>query len=307
MNSTSLSRRRFCALAATSASALALGAPSTDPIRANTEASRQFQLIGFTKIIQQLGAEETADFVAEVGWDGVELPVRAKGQIEPERVAEELPKFVEALRKRGRALSIIATDVRDPAHPLTLKVLRTAAELGVKRYRLGFWKYAPDKSISEQLSEIKSQLRDLAQLNSELGLTAGFQNHSGANYVGAPVWDIWHLIRDLDPRHVGVCFDIGHATLEGGLAWPTHARLMEPYYAAVYVKDFLWEKRDQGWKDVWCPLGAGMVNRAFFAGLRKSNWSGPISQHHEYPLPEDRGALLSVLRKDLQVLREWLE
>ena len=29
--------------------------------------------------------------------------------------------------------------------------------------------------------------------------------------VGAPLWDIWTMIKDLDPRDLGVCFDIAHA------------------------------------------------------------------------------------------------
>src|SRR5438067_7531604 len=47
------------------------------------------------------------------------------------------------------------------------------------------------------------------------------QNHSGNGYVGAAMWDIHEMIRDLDPRHMGVHFDIGHATVESGLSWPT--------------------------------------------------------------------------------------
>ena len=63
-----------------------------------------------------------------------------------------------------------------------------------------------------------------------------------------PVWDIWELLRGLDPQRVGACFDIGHATLEGGYSWPSTARLMEPHLAAVFVKDFVWKKGEKGWK-----------------------------------------------------------
>ena len=307
MNNTPLSRRNFLATAtaATAAATLPVSAFAADKPTPSAPAFR-FKLIAFTKPFQQFSADDTADFVSDVGWDGVELPVRAKGQVEPERVEEDLPKFVEALRKRGKEVTLITTDVKNPSQPLAPKVLRTAARLGIKRYRLSFWKYAKDKPIAAQLDEIRAELRDLAALNKELGLTAGFQNHSGADYVGAPVWDIWQLVRDLDPRQVGICFDIGHATLEGGYSWPTHARLMEPHFTAVFVKDFAWQKGAKGWRAEWCPLGEGMVNKAFFATLKKSNWAGPISQHHEFKLPEGRKDLLAVMKKDLQVLREWM-
>ena len=36
----------------------------------------------------------------------------------------------------------------------------------------------------------KPQLRDLAALNRELGLTALYQNHGGRSNVGGQIWDL---------------------------------------------------------------------------------------------------------------------
>jgi sugar phosphate isomerase/epimerase len=265
----------------------------------------KYKIIAFSKPFQNLSADETADFVTEVGWDGIECPVRAKGQIDPARVEEELPKMVEAMKKRGKEVTIITTDVKSAKDPLAQKVLRTASKLGIKRYRLGFWKYDVKRSIPEQVEEIHGELRDLVALNKELGLYAGFQNHSGADQVGAPIWDIYNMIHDLDPKHIGICFDIGHATIEGGLSWPIEARMMEPFYTAVFVKDFSWKKTDKGWKAEWCPLGEGQINPKFFQTLKKSKFSGPICQHHEYPLKPGK-EMLAPMKKDLAVLKEWL-
>jgi sugar phosphate isomerase/epimerase len=298
---TEFSRRDF--LAASSLAAAALG---LDPrvLAADSPAPR-FPIIGFSKPFQNLGPEETADVVAEIGWNGIECPVRAKGQIEPARVEEDLPKMVEALRRRNLELSVLTTDVEDAVNPLSLKVLRTASRLGLKRYRLKSLNYRLDKPLPPQLDEFRAKLRDLAQLNRELGLHGGLQNHSGNRMIGAPVWDIWYLVKDFDPQHLGVCFDIGHATLEGGLSWPIHAKLMEPYYTAVYVKDFYWKKVQQNWRAQWCPLGEGMVHRAFFDTLKKSPYAGPIAQHHEYELG-DRKQMVAAMQKDLRVLKAWL-
>ena len=302
-SSPSVSRREFIATATASATTLLL--PGLPAAAAEPATDRRFKIIGFSKPFQNLSPDDTADLVAEIGWDGIECPVRAKGQIEPERVEVELPRMVEALRKRNLELSIISTDVLNVAQPLTEKVLRTASRLGLKRYRLSFWKYAANKKISDQLNEIRAELRELVALNKELGLCAGFQNHSGADYVGAPVWDIHDLIKDFDPAHIGVCFDIGHATLEGGSSWPIEARLMEPRYTAVFVKDFLWQKGAKGWKAEWCPLGDGMVSRTFFQTLKRSNFKGPISQHHEYPVGTGK-EMVKAMKKDLQVVQTYL-
>jgi sugar phosphate isomerase/epimerase len=293
------SRRNFISNLAVAGTALAT-APAL-----LAQSGAPYKIIAFSKPFQTLSASDTADFVAEVGWDGIECPVRAKGQILPERVEDELPKMVEAMKKRGKEVTIITTDVKNLKDPLTEKVLRTASKLGIKRYRLGFWKYDAKKPVADTLKEAGAELRDLAALNKELGICAGFQNHSGADYVGAPIWDIYSMIKDLDPKHMGICFDIGHANIEGGLSWPIESRLMEPFYTAVFVKDFAWKKGDKGWKAEWCPLGEGQVNPKFFQTLKKSSYKGPICQHHEYPLKPGK-EMLEPMKKDLAVLKQWL-
>src|SRR5690349_21511901 len=98
----SASRREFLASSALAAGTLALG--GIDSIAAESITAPRFPIIGFSKPFQKLTAEQTADLVAGVGWDGIECPVRAKGQIEPERVADDLPRFAEVLR--GRKLDV---------------------------------------------------------------------------------------------------------------------------------------------------------------------------------------------------------
>ena len=183
--------------------------------------------------------------------------------------------------------------------------MRTMAGLGIKRLRLGSFTYPPGRAAGRAAEGNRAALKDIADACRDLGLQAGFQNHSGARYVGAPVWDVYSMIQSLDPRHIGFCFDIGHATVEGGLSWPIEARLAEPFYTAVFVKDFSWKKEAGGWKDTWCPLGEGMVSRAFFDRLKKTAYRGPICQHHEYDLGDAR-QMTAHFQRDLKVLKEWL-
>ena len=295
----SFSRRHFLATAA--GAALANHVASTAVRGAATE---RFPIIGFTKPFQDLGPEATAEVVAKIGWSGIECPVRAKGQILPERVEEDLPKMHAALKARGLELSLITTDVRR-VDPLTEKVLRTAQKLGVQRYRLTFLHYDLKQPIPPQLDQLRGELRELAALNKELGIRGGIQNHSGRDYVGAPIWDLYELLKDIDPQHLGVCFDIGHATVEGGTSWPIEAKLMEPFMTCVYVKDFAWEKGPKGWVTKWGPLGGGLVRREFFAWLKSSSYRGPISQHVEY-LEGSGPEQISAMQRDVATLKEWL-
>lgn len=301
--SCSLSRREFVTGLALTAPLLSQwGMPS---LLGATATKRRYPIIVFSKAFQELDFEATADLVAEVGYDGIECPVRKGGQVLPERVEEDLPKMVEALKKRNCGHLLMATDIRNVTDPLTEKVLRTASKLGLRLYRLGQKRYVANRSVPEQLREMTAELRDLVALNKELGLCGGFQNHSGSDLIGAPIWDIYEAIKDLDPQHIGVCFDIAHATIEGGYAWKIHAQLMEPYFRSVYVKDFTWKRTPRGWNATWCPLGEGMVHQAFFQRLRQSNFAGLLCQHFEFPI--GTGAeRIRALKQDLQKLESWL-
>ena len=299
----SISRREF--IHRTSLGATLAFAPFS--VAAARQGRTRWKVIAFSKPFTHLNFEETADLVAEVGWDGIECPVRKSStHIQPERVEEDLPRMVEALRKRGRSVEMITTDITGVDRSAE-QILRTAAQAGIRKYRLGSIRYTADKSVVDQLREIKPRIADLAQLNKSLGIQGGIQNHSGQDYFGAPVWDAFEVIRALPPSDIGISFDIGHATIEGGLSWPLEARLAEPRYSVVYVKDFRWEKLANGWRPVWCPLGQGMISSKFFTTLARSEFAGPVCQHHEYELGKSRAELVPHFTRDLQTLRAWLQ
>jgi sugar phosphate isomerase/epimerase len=297
------SRRDFIAqMAAACAGTMVL---DSNPVFAESYPIAKFSIAGFTKPFQHLGFEETADLVAQVGWDGIECPLRRGGQILPEKVEEDLPRMVQALKQRNLEIYCLATDIRNATDPLTERVLRTAAKLGIKLYRLASLHYDPARPIPEQIENIRADLRGLVALNAELGLRAAFENHSGNDYVGAPIWDIYDLVKGFDPQNLGICFDIAHASIEGGLDWPINFHLIEHYVSAVYVKDFLWKKARDHWDVEWCPLGQGMIDARFFQKLLTSTVRGPIVQHIEYPVGAGR-ELVPALKRDRETLQTWL-
>src|SRR5215207_4539058 len=91
-----LSRRQFIAGSTLAAAAAALGA--VEPPAAKRR--ERFKIIGFIKPFQTLPVDEVANVAREVGWTGIECPLRKGGTIEPERVEEDLPKLVDALRRK---------------------------------------------------------------------------------------------------------------------------------------------------------------------------------------------------------------
>lgn len=296
---TRLDRRGFLG-STLAAGALATIGPSP-AVRAQPSTRGNPTICAFIKFLQDLSYEELASTVKELGFDGVEATVRKKGHVEPERVQEDLPKMVNALRAHDLEITVMASDVTG-VDPLAERVLRTATELGVKRYRMGFFRYDLDRPILEQLEQIRPVIRDLVQLNAELEIQALYQNHSDAKFMGATLWDLHHLIRDYPLSQIGSAFDIRHATIEAGLAWPVLYDVMKPHIGAIVVKDFDWD----GPKAKHVPLGEGRVNKNFFKMVRDSDFAGPYSLHVEYLGKEGVAANVEALRRDLGVLKSWL-
>jgi len=294
-----IDRRHFALAAAASAAALAM--PSQ--LIAAPKPTNRYKFCAFIKFLTAMKYEEMADAIAEAGFDGVEVTARQKeSYIHPDRAADELPRLKEVLDKRKLEITILTTDIVRHDEPNAQSMLRTAASLGIKRYRLGFFRYDLKKPILPQLAALQPVVRDIAAMNRDIGIAGMFQNHSGADMVGATVWDMHSLIKDYPVSEVGCVFDIRHAAIEAGEAWPIYYDLVKPHLSALSVKDFRWEGR----KSVHTVLGKGNVDPKFFKTLHDSDFSGPISVHVEY-LPKDSAqANAAALKRDFNTLRNWL-
>ncbi|MBA4146504.1 MAG: sugar phosphate isomerase/epimerase [Verrucomicrobia bacterium] len=296
-----MNRRQFI----TSAAALSAMAAAPSLLRAQTKKSpgNKYEFCAFEKPLQFLSYDELAELLAELGYDGIEATVRPGGHVLPEKVEEDLPRLHEALRKRGLNISILTSGISSVDSPHAEKVLRTASKLGLKRYRMLWYQYDLKKPILPQLDTFRSHLDKLAALNRQHGVTALYQNHAGEKYVGAPLWDIYSLVKEFDPKEVSIAYDIRHATVEGGLSWPIQFQLIQSHLGAVFIKDCTWENG----KLKNTPLGTGMVNPKFFTMLKESNFSGPVSVHVEYlGSSKDKQVIGDAFRKDLKTLRQLL-
>jgi sugar phosphate isomerase/epimerase len=295
-----LDRRNFIQQSAAAAASLAM--MRTAPA-APAPAANRYEFCAFTKFLQPLSFEKLADAVADAGFPGVEAPVREGGHFSMAEAADKLPQLVEALAKRDLKITILCTDVLRADQPHVEQCLRTAQGLGIKHYRMGFYQYDLKKPVLAQLDEIRPAIKDLAALNRELGMQALYQNHSGADRVGAAVWDMFDVIKDVPPAEVALAFDIRHATIEAGLAWPAVFNAVSGNIGAVFVKDFDWNGKNAE----HVPLGKGRVDPKFFDMLQAASFSGPVSLHVEYIRNGDVAANAAAIKTDFATLRRWLK
>ncbi len=259
----------------------------------------------FTKPFNSLSFDELADRVAELGFDGIEAPIRKGGHIEPRQVADELPKLVEALAKRNLEITVLTSDINDPNDPMTAKVLKVAAGLGIQRYRMKYYTYDLKRPVIAQINEWRPAFRDLAAMNKEFGIKAVYQNHAGNKQLGAALWDLREVLEGISPEEIGVAYDIRHASVEGGMSWPITFNMIRPHLDTVYVKDAHWV----GKKPTNVPLGEGIVDPRFFKMLAQSGFEGPISLHEEYldhRKPELVSEHFAAIKRDFKTLKEWI-
>ena len=275
----------------------------------------------FSKHFQWTNCQEMAAIAKDVGFDGIDLTVRKGGHVLPERVEEDLPKAAEAIHKAGLELPMITADIVDTRSPHAEAVLKTASRLGIRHYRWGGFVYTAAKSIPDQLAEFKMRTKDLTDLNKEYDVCAMYHTHSGVDRMGASIWDLWYILKDFDSRYVGVNYDIGHATVEGGYGgWISSTRVTAPMMRGVAVKDFRWGINSKGhWQPQWCQPGQGMVDFGkFFVMLKAARFSGPSQLHYEYPqlggadagqnsMSISRETFISILRRDLTYMRDQLK
>jgi L-ribulose-5-phosphate 3-epimerase len=256
----------------------------------------------FSKHFPELSYEDLGKTCRDLGFAGIDLTVRPKGHVLPERVAEDLPRAIDAFRKCGLEVPMITTELTSASDPAAIPTLKTAGNLGVPYFKPGYWRYNSVDPLT-RIKEVGADIRGLAALAAEHKITMGLHNHSGT-YVGEAVWDTWEMIRDLDPRWTGFYYDPGHAAIEGGTGGhEISQRLVTPRLKMVAMKDFYWNKATS----VWCPMGEGVVNwKQVFAEFTKANYAGPLSLHLEYDKGMDVAARVSAVRKDLAYIHSVL-
>lgn len=296
-------RREFLAAAAAIGSVASLQGSAMAADTNTKPAEPAIQFCAFEKFLQELSHDELADKLAALGFNGVEVTARTGGRIAPERAEEQLPALIDSLAKQNLEITILTTEVNRADDPTNERLLTTAAKLGVKRYRLGWFEYSDDRPIPVQLADYRRQLLDLAALNRELGITGLWQNHSGEQYVGATIWDLYQLLEGVPKEEVAAAFDIRHATVEAGRSWPRLYQLIKPHIGALYMKDFAWS----GKRDNHIPFGEGRVDPRYFAMLTRDRLDVPVSIHVEYLPRRSAQENLQAIGRDFERVRELLQ
>jgi sugar phosphate isomerase/epimerase len=259
----------------------------------------------FTKPWKAMSLPELGEFVAEMGFDGIELPVRPGFQVEPEHVAR-LPKAAETLARCGIQIFSVA----GPTDEATIAAYAEAAQVSgmqeMPTIRICVRIDKDDDYLSGE-ARLQSEFDVLVPLLDKYGVRLGIQNHCGRNVANA--MGLRSLISRYDPRHIAAVWDAAHNALQGedpdlalDIVWS--------HLCMVNLKNAYW-KRMTGpeaevaqWHWYWTNGRQGLASWPRVASeLEVRDYSGVVCLTAEY---SDHDSVNRLIQEDVAFAKELL-
>lgn len=236
----------------------------------------KYQYSVFTKR-WKMPARQLGMFVHDLGFDGIELPVRPGYQVEPENVARDLPIVAKQLAECGVCIYSVA----GPADEATIAA---CGEVGVPVIRVMV--SVRDNAYLAAIERVKREYDALVPLLDRCGVTIGVQNHCG-NFVTSAV-GLREIVAQYDPKHVAAVWDVAHCALDGelpGLALD----ILWSHLCMVNLKNPVWQRTNgpeaesAEWKVYWTSGRQGLASWPNVAReIQNRDWQGVLCLTAEY-------------------------
>ncbi|MCL2773809.1 MAG: sugar phosphate isomerase/epimerase [Oscillospiraceae bacterium] len=265
--------------------------------------------IVFTKPWKNITLEELGALVKNMGFDGVEYPLRDGYQVQPSEGVKGVKRLVDVLGKSGVTVESIAggIDVKftddNKVAGVNEELFAGCGEAGVKIIRIC---QGLDRKIEffKNLEQIKRTYDAVVPYCEKYNVTLGVQMHCDANISSSA--ETYILLKDYNPRHISAVWDSGHNGLAGtepcfGLDTVWDMLCMVNFKAAYWKLRNGPEKDEAKWDAYWttarhaCGSWSAAVNH-----LKKRGYSGVICMPAEY---SDEPEVEKYTRQDLAYLK----
>lgn len=274
-------------LATTTAQAQTAAAPARAPLPAEP-ATPPLTLV--SRHLQWAEPQQGIEVAKGAGFPAIAWTVRGGAHVEAANVRRDLPPILAATHAAGLSTPMIITAIDQP-NAEAETIMETMRAHGIRRYRVATNRYDLSKEIQPQYDALRRRIEAIARMNEKHDTVAMFHTHSGGA-IGGAGWDLWMLVRDFDPRYIGLNYDIGHTTVKGGSGVQEGIRAAHKHIHALSVKDFHWIRRTDAapgqwaWRNEFIPPGQGMVNFGdAFRYMKSIGFNGPLEQYFEYMVP----------------------
>jgi len=260
---------------------------------------KRFQYSLFTKP-WKMPTTQLGRFVHDLGFDGIELPVRPTFQVEPERVALDLPVVAGQLADCGVRIFSVAAPADEPT-------IAVCGELGIPFIRV-MVDIPEGQTYMKAVADTQREYDRLLPLLDKHGVALGVQNHCG-RYVPHAM-GLWHCIANYDPKHVAAVWDAAHEAIGG--AQPEFAiDMVWSHLRMVNLKNAYWrrssgpEAEDVQWTSYWTNGRQGMASWPKIAQeLKRRDWRGIVCLTAEY---SDRHHADRLIAHDVAYAKSLLE
>ena len=275
------------------------------------------KIISFCKWCQKLPPVELANTLKRLGFDGVDLPCRPGSTVTHANGPEKLPEYKKIFKDHGLSLERLVTSLQT-ADDETDRLLAVISNLGIKKIRIDAESSLKEGETAQQrLDKARRKLAGLQKLLEKHGVKGGIQNHSGGNVLEINISCLLLLLRDCDPKWVGIQYDPGHATISGEPI-KLAISLMGPHLHSVNIKSprqeyFINPENGRlAYKPVWVPLKDGMLDMPMLLSeLKAAGYKDALSIHAEYRshfhfVERDMEACNALVADDVKYLRKQL-
>lgn len=253
----------------------------------------------FTKPWREMPLPELAMMVQQLGFSGIELPVRPGFQITPERIETDLEPAVRLFAEFGLSIFSVAgsLDERTIAGcgSAGVKVLRIMVPIGQEGY------YPTVESYRRTFDALLPACE-------RYGVTIGVQNHCGRFLQNA--MGLKHLVGAYDRKFVAGVLDFAHCALNGeepelalDIIWDN--------LVMVNLKNAFWRRRNGPeaefalWEPFWTSGRQGLANWPKIVGeLKHRGYHGVVCLTAEY---SDEAAVNRLVAADIAFARALFE
>ncbi|WP_167859021.1 sugar phosphate isomerase/epimerase family protein [Paenibacillus cymbidii] len=232
----------------------------------------------FTKPWRELTVSELGAKISGFGFDGIEFPLRAGYQLEPEQAERGLPVLAEQLKEYGLNIFSVASETSE-------RVFAGCAAAGVPLIRI-MTDIDPAEGYMASVERTRRKLESLLPLCEKYGVKVGVQQHYG-NCV-ADSAGLLHLLAGLPPSCLGAVWDAAHDALAGqqpefglDIVWSQLA--MVNLKNAYYYRTNGPEAGIAEWKRYFTTGPHGLASWPRIADyLKKRNYQGVVCLTAEY-------------------------
>ncbi|MGI5817573.1 MAG: sugar phosphate isomerase/epimerase family protein [Armatimonadota bacterium] len=239
--------------------------------------SQEIRYTVFSKPWKSLPLPDLARHLNELGFTGVEFPVRPEFQVEPDDVAEGLPEAARIFADHGIAIESVAGPTDEPT-------IAACGEAGVPIIRI-CPAIGPDGYYAT-LDRLRGEFEQAAPLLEEHGVAIGIQNHCN-NFISS-AHAIMDLIGDYAPEQFCAVWDPAHNVLSGEI--PEQAiEIFWSHLRMVNLKNPVWLRQNgpeaavAQWRMYWTSGREGICSwEKVIRLLQDRGWEGPATLCAEY-------------------------